>query len=129
MKKFKNIDMIKILFAIYCFLLVWIILFRLSFSIQDIIGLDKIRSINLIPFYYSNEVNSHFKEVIENLLIFIPFGVYLRMINKNNKIIILYGFLLSLALEISQFIFKLGASDITDLITNTLGTTIGVLGY
>ena len=131
MNRLKKIDIVKVLFGIYCLLLVWIILFKLSFSIQDITGLDKIRSINLIPFYYPNEVNSHFHftEVIENFLIFIPFGIYLKMLNKDNKIIIIYGFLFSLILEISQFIFKLGASDITDIITNTLGTTIGVLGY
>ena len=131
MNRLKKIDIVKVLFGIYCLLLVWIILFKLSFSIQDITGLDKIRSINLIPFYYHNEINSHFHftEVIENFLIFIPFGIYLKMLNKDNKIIIIYGFLFSLILEISQFIFKLGASDITDIITNTLGTTIGVLGY
>jgi len=129
MKKFKNINLEKVLFGIYCLLLVWIILFKLSFSIKDITELDKIRSINLIPFYYPYEVNSHFSEVVENLLIFIPFGIYLKILNKDNKRIILYGFLFSLSLEISQFILKVGASDITDLLTNTLGTAIGVLGY
>lgn len=126
-KKFFNLT--KLLFIIYCVLLVWIILLKLSFSIDDIMSLDRFRRINLIPFYYPNEVNSHFSEVIENLLIFVPFGIYLKMLNKGNKKIILYGFLFSLVLEISQFIFKIGATDITDLITNTVGTVIGVFGY
>ena len=51
------------------------------------------------------------------------------MLNKNNKKVILYGFIFSLVLEISQFIFGLGATDITDVITNTSGTILGVLGY
>lgn len=125
----KKLNLVKILFGIYCILIVWIILFKLSLSINDITGLDKIRNINLIPFYYSNEVSGHFKEVLDNLLIFIPFAIYLKMLNKDNKKIILYGLIFSLVLEISQFIFKLGATDITDLITNSMGTVIGVYFY
>ena len=37
--------------------------------------------------------------------------------------------LTSLALEILQFIFAVGATDITDLIGNTLGGVIGCLIY
>ncbi len=127
----KKTNLIKVLFGIYCILLVWIILFKLSISIKEILEIDKIRNINIIPFYYSNEVgfDFHFKEVVENILIFIPFGIYLKMLNKEDKKIIIYGFTLSVLLELSQFVFKLGATDITDLITNTLGTIIGVLGY
>ena len=125
----KKLNLVKILFGIYCILIVWIILFKFSLSINDITGLDKIRNINLIPFYYSNEVSGHFKEVLENLLIFIPFAIYLKMLNKDNEKIILYGLIFSLVLEISQFIFKLGATDITDLITNSMGTVIGVYFY
>lgn len=129
MSKDKKLKLVKILFGIYCILMVWIILFKFSLSINDIIGLNKIRNINLIPFYYPNEVSGHFKEVLENLLIFIPFGIYLKMLNKDNKKIIIYGLIFSLVLEISQFIFKLGATDITDLITNSMGTVIGVYFY
>lgn len=125
----RKINITKILFGIYCVLIVWLILFKLSFSIEDFIGLDKNRSINLIPCYYDTEVNMHFKEVIANILIFIPFGIYLKMLDKDNKKIFLYGFIFSSILEASQFIFKLGATDITDLIANTLGTIIGILGY
>lgn len=130
-KNNKNefLNMAKVLFIIYCILLVWIILLKTSFSIYEIINLDSFRRINLIPFYYSNEVKYHFKEVIENILIFIPFGIYLKILNKDNKKIILYGLLFSLILEISQFVFNVGATDITDLMTNTFGTVIGVFGY
>lgn len=124
----KNI-ITKILFGIYILLLIWIILFKTSFSISDFIGLSKIRSINLIPFYYPKEVNFHLREVIANILIFIPLGIYLKMLDVNSKKTILYGFIFSIILEISQFILKIGASDITDIITNTSGTMLGVCGY
>ena len=41
----------------------------------------------------------------------------------SSKNIILVGFLSSFTFEVCQFIFALGASDITDIITNTITTT------
>ena len=59
---------VSVLFLIYLALLIWIILFKLQFSISD---LDTLRSVNLIPFHYDNEIGAgfHIKEVLENLLI------------------------------------------------------------
>ena len=51
--KRKSNCLATILFLIYLALLVWIILFKLQFSISD---LDKVRSINLIPFHYDKDV-------------------------------------------------------------------------
>jgi glycopeptide antibiotics resistance protein len=125
----RKINMTKVLFGIYILLLIWIILFKASFSIADFIGLSKMRSINLIPFYYSTEVSFHLREVIANLLIFVPLGIYLKMLDNDSKKVILYGFIFSVLLEVSQFIFKLGATDITDVITNVGGTILGVYAY
>lgn len=112
-----------ILFAIYLFLIIWIILFKLSVSIEQ---LPHFRSFNLIPFYYPNETTYQIKEVLENMIIFIPFGLYLKTLNINSERTVFLGFLLSLSLELSQYIFGIGASDITDLITNTIGVLVGV---
>lgn len=112
-----------ILFTIYIFLVIWIILFKLSVSIEQ---LPHFRSFNLIPFYYPNETTYQIKEVLENMIIFIPFGLYLKTLNINSERTVFLGFLLSLSLELSQYIFCIGASDITDLITNTTGAFIGV---
>lgn len=46
-----------------------------------------------------------------------------------NKKIIFLGFILSFTLETIQFIFSIGASDITDIITNTIGTIVGLFLY
>lgn len=112
-----------ILFTIYLFLVIWIILFKLSVSIDQ---LPHFRSINLIPFYYPNKTTYQIKEVLENMIIFIPFGLYLKTLNINSERTVFLGFLLSLSLELSQYIFGIGASDITDLITNTIGVLVGV---
>ena len=50
--KRKSNCLATILFLIYLALLVWIILFKLQFSISD---LDKVRSITLIPFHSDKE--------------------------------------------------------------------------
>ena len=127
MKKSKNI-WVKSLFVIYIIILVWVILFRMNFSISSI---HRVRDINLIPFYYENvyEGDIPLFEAFLNLLIFVPFGIYLKMVGLSNKRIILSGFSLSLIFEISQYVFKLGATDITDLIANTFGTVVGLYAY
>ena len=118
MKKTKHI-----LFTIYLFLVIWIILFKLSVSIDQ---LPHFRSFNLIPFYYPNKTGYQISEILDNVIIFIPFGLYLKTLNINSERTVFLGFLLSLSLELSQYIFCLGASDITDLITNTTGVHVGV---
>lgn len=125
----KNKKITITLFGAYILLLIWIILFKTSFTASAIIDLSKERSINLIPFYYPAQVNFHLREVIANVLIFVPLGIYLKMLDTNSKKTILYGFIFSALLEVSQFIFKIGAFDITDIITNTIGTILGVFGY
>lgn len=125
----KNKKITITLFEVYILLLIWIILFKTSFSVSEIIGLSGEKIVNLIPFYYPTKVNFHLREVIANILIFVPLGIYLKMLDTNSKKTILYGFIFSILLEVSQFIFKIGAFDITDIITNTLGTILGVFGY
>ena len=64
-----------------------------------------------------------------DFLIFLPFGIYLKMFGITNKKTILSGFVISCLFELCQFIFRFGASDITDIITNTLGTICGIYLY
>lgn len=116
----------KILLGIYLLLLVWIILFKLSYRFSDLITP---RSINLIPFYYQHETSFYLSEVIDNILIFIPLGILLKMLNTSNTKTILLGLSFSFFLETLQFILSIGASDITDIITNTTGTLFGLTFY
>ncbi|MDR7246543.1 VanZ family protein [Priestia megaterium] len=118
------------LFAVYLFALIWIIVFKMQFSFQ---GLPDFRKINLIPFAGSANVNNQidFNEIIYNVFAFIPFGIYISMLKPSwsflKKIAVIAG--VSLLFEVLQFIFAIGASDITDLIGNTLGGIIGVGVY
>ncbi|XBX04429.1 VanZ family protein [Enterocloster clostridioformis] len=129
MKKYLDIGL-KILFVIYLGALVWIIVFKLQFSLSNI---DKARSINFIPFKGSGIVNRkiNISEIINNAIIFIPFGIYLQMLKRDWNFLkcFLTFFGVSFIFEVIQYVFAIGRSDITDIIENTLGGCIGILIY
>jgi glycopeptide antibiotics resistance protein len=69
--------------------------------------------------------------VVGNIVIFIPLGIYLPLF-KNDKRVktnLLFIFILSLLVEIIQGLLAIGAADIDDIILNCLGGWIGILGY
>ena len=109
----KNI--VKVSFMLYLMLLTWIIVFKFRFHISD---LKYIRSINLIPFKANVT-----KEILINVILFIPLGMYLKRTLDNKFLNIL---LISFIFEALQYILHIGVSDITDIIMNTLGGIIGI---
>lgn len=118
------------LLAIYLIVLTWIILLKmeLDFSLLNNMNL---RSINLIPYAGSLIVNGQvdISEIILNIVAFVPFGIYLSMLNSEWSFIrkVIPIFCVSLIFEALQYIFAIGTSDITDLIGNTLGGIIGIV--
>lgn len=72
------------------------------------------------------------QEFFLNIVMTLPLGVYLYLINHQMPFsrAILYGFFFSLFIECNQFVcdllFHIGrVADVDDLISNTIGTTIG----
>ena len=116
----------RTLFAAYLLILLWLVLFKFSYDLIAVIRNFQTRSLNLIPFAYANK-----SEVISNLIAFIPFGVMLgvnfKQVAFRYKIAVIFAF--SLAAEIIQYILAIGATDITDLIMNTLGGLVGLSAY
>lgn len=116
------------LFVVYILLLVGIILFKLPFYSEKLS--DGVRVINLIPFQGSFDDSGaiDFREIRDNILIFIPLGIYICMLNSKwpfmKKVLPIIG--LTLAFEALQFVFAIGRSDITDILGNTLGGVIGI---
>ena len=113
-------------FTIYLMFLTWLVLFKLAVSAEMI---PHMRGINLIPFYYDKETSFHFKEVLFNIVVFIPAGFYFTAIGKNKGILrgVRSVLILSISYELIQLIFGIGATDITDVITNTAGGFLGML--
>ena len=130
MKDNRQNNLTRILFAVYFIILVWILLFKMSFSIDE---LYKNRSINIIPFMGSVIVNGriYISEIINNIVVFIPVGIYVCMLKKDWPILkkISVGFFISLGIEVLQFVLSIGATDITDLIGNTFGGIVGILVF
>ena len=112
-----------VLFIIYLAALIWLVLFKLQFSFEQI---DRVRVINMIPL---KEYDS--SDVYNNIRIFVPLGIYIRMLKSKwsfmKKLLPIIG--LTLAFEIIQFVLAIGRSDITDILANTLGGTIGIAIY
>lgn len=115
------------LFAFYLAALTWIVLLKLQFSFSE---LPHIRNVNLIPFGASVTANGtvDFDEIISNALAFIPLGVFIHALWERKSLFkkVIPIVLTSVVFEIIQFVFFIGASDITDVITNSLGGIIGI---
>ncbi len=80
--------------------------------------------INLIPFL---NLKQDLRGYLLNIAMFIPLGILLPLIWKefhNFWRILLFGFILSFIIEISQIV-NFRSSDVNDLLMNTLGTMIG----
>ena len=111
----------------YAFMLVWIILFKMDVSVENF---GQMRSINLVPFTQSVIVNNKLdvSEIIQNVLAFVPLGVLVYTIwqEKSWRFRLCCIVFTSIVLEVMQYILGVGASDITDVITNTLGGVAGL---
>lgn len=124
-KKF-SIDMSKKRKIVIIFMLIYLS------AMMSVVGIPGIKyllidmNFNFIPL---KDIFSSPMGYILNTILFIPLGIFLPILYKkyrNFKKVAISGFLTSLFIEIMQ-IFSYRATDIDDLITNTLGTIIGYL--
>ena len=132
MKKQKIINVIFWgIFILYLILMLGIVFMR--------VGMNS-NSINFIPFKSIAEGINVYDgiryrliddQVWGNVVIFVPAGIYLMVLNKKSSILkaLLTIFFISLSIEIIQYVFRIGASDIDDIILNCLGGGIGILIY
>lgn len=125
MKKEQRIT--TVLLTIYLIILTWIILLKMQVTTEM---LPSIRNINLIPYGQSVIVNGRidFTEIVNNAIAFIPVGVYVAMLKPGWSFIkkVLPSVGISLIYEVLQYVFAIGATDITDVINNTIGGIVGV---
>jgi len=118
----------KIVLVAYLLVLLWLVLFKFSFDLSSVLDYQR-RSLNLVPFADTSEGNMG--EAILNFLVFVPLGLLLSANFKQTNFWrkLTFIFLLSLAVETIQFVFAIGITDITDVITNTSGGLLGLLLY
>lgn len=107
--------------VVYLLILVWVVLFHATLETLNSAFDPDFRAINL--YLYFNGIES-----ILNVLIFVPLGLYFGVLLEKNSMIQKIGlvFATSLLFEITQYILAVGATDIMDLISNTIGGGVGL---
>lgn len=101
-------------------------------AVYDLVGMPNITyirfeiNLNLIPFlgFFDG-----LKSSLLNILLFVPLGIGLPVLWQKFRALkntVFFGFCLSLAIELLQM-FTYRATDVNDLMTNTLGTFLGWL--
>ena len=127
----------KVLFLLYIAFLVYFLIFSERYGREP--GTSSYRY-NLVPFQEIKRFWTYHDQIgfwpsaanlAGNILIFIPFGFFLPMTSRfrNFAITVFLSFILSLVVEMGQFVTQVGCFDIDDILLNTLGGLIGFVLY
>ena len=115
----------KYLFAAYTIFIVWYTLLK-----REPRGLERVFKPELfwaIKGWIVNSTIESKKEAVQyllNILFFIPYGLLIPW-KENWKRVFVTALVLSISIELSQYIFNLGWCEVDDVISNTLGALIG----
>lgn len=112
--------------AMYCVLSFYLVAVYHLVGMPCITYINPGLNLNLIPFA---DMLSSPRNTLLNVALFLPLGILLPLIwNNFRKVMstVLFGFGMSLTIELLQILVG-RATDINDLITNTLGTFLGFL--
>ena len=115
----------KYIFAAYTIFIVWYTLLK-----REPRGLERVFKPELfwaIRAWIVNPTIESKKEAVQyllNILFFIPYGLLFPW-KHNWKRVFMTALVLSISIELSQYIFNLGWCEVDDVISNTLGAMIG----
>lgn len=126
----------KIIFALYIFFLLYFLIFS---EIYGRSGVMQEYHYNLTPFQeierfwrYREQLGwMSYINLFGNVLIFVPFGFIEPLASKKRSFwaTLVDGCLVSLSVEIFQFVTKVGRFDVDDLMLNTTGVALGYLCF
>ncbi len=135
----KAAEVVLWLFVFYLICLYQITAFRYGIRID--LWADKtslLEGVNLTPFVHTIKLYFAYTKwffiynLLGNILWFVPLGALLPALQKRRRgfwFCLLMGALCSLSIELLQYLFVTGISDIDDIIFNTAGTALGYLLY
>ena len=103
----------KVLLALYVLIILWITLFSREPMTTRIFR----------RLFWEIEMG-YWNNIIQNILLFIPLGFLI-----GGKRGIIAGVLLSIGIELTQYIAVLGYCELDDVLNNTIGAAIGALLY
>ncbi|NNC11043.1 VanZ family protein [Planctomonas sp. JC2975] len=117
-----------IVLAAYIVVLLWLVLFKFTPDVASVLTAHE-RSVNVIPF--AGSTWRSVEQMTLNLIAFIPFGLLMSVTVKRlgfwSRFLVIVAF--SGLVELTQYVFAIGASDITDVITNAAGGLAGLALY
>ncbi|MCL2672309.1 MAG: VanZ family protein [Clostridiales bacterium] len=127
--RFKKIAL-SVLFILYIGIVLRLTVFRFQ-TYYETRQLNLTLGVALITVYNDEGFWPFMRLFAGNIGWFVPFGFLLPLLWKRGKfwMIVLSGFLFSLAIETAQYIFRKGWAELDDLILNTLGVVVGYLFY
>ena len=103
----------KVLLALYVLIILWITLFSREPMTTRIFR----------RLFWEIEMG-YWNNIIQNILLFVPLGFLI-----GGKRGIIAGVLLSIGIELTQYIAVLGYCELDDVLNNTIGAAIGALLY
>ncbi|WP_313345343.1 VanZ family protein [Sedimentibacter sp.] len=129
--KGKDMLLVNTLLYVYIALVLYVTLMPVILSLPFIFDHAYI-PMNMLAFddYFSGRAYAA-QQILLNVILMIPFGFIIPIVKKQNIFsCALLTFLFSLSIELVQpLINGFRSSDVTDLITNTIGGIIGYLLY
>lgn len=122
--KNKNNKLFNYIFILIYFLYLYICLFLREEQINENFSNGKYIKV-WIKLIFTNKIV--FKNIVGNILIFIPFGVLLHKIKLKVIYKLLISILIIIIIEVIQLITKTGIFDILDIFLNIIGIVIGIV--
>lgn len=132
MKKERIYDIsLFFILLIYFAFMAWCILFK-NVTPMEVFNENRYfsRTINLVPFNDIRNGIYNSWDLYGNVFIFVPLGFYLSLYRGRKPVSnLLFAVFLSVSLESAQYVFGIGATDITDVILNSVGAFVGMIIY
>lgn len=110
---------------------VFVLLFYIALIVEIVFfSRDTYRSVNFVPFEMI-KAQGYSVNVWGNVLMFIPLGIYAAYYSRKVNVVKVLLFVMgaSVFIEVVQYVFKRGATDIDDVILNTAGGAMGLVLY
>lgn len=123
---------VKVLWVLFTLFIFYGALIPFEFVINKQQIISRIENFHWVPFFRADGSRHSLTDIVQNILFFIPFGFFGVLSFARYKffamfLVIFFGFVISLNVELLQLLTPSRNTSITDLASNTLGTAIGAL--
>ena len=119
-----NLDKIYIYFAFISYIILLIVTLFVRNRLKEKLIETPSYLLKWLDIIFTNKIV--FTNLLGNILLFIPLGIFIRFINCKLIYILIFIIIFIVNLELIQYIYKTGVFDIIDIILNIIGVFIGI---